>query len=123
MPSSCIATVDPSVLDEQAGYVLLGIVNNIAYVHLTPYCEPQTVVFPNGDLTNPQPEGDGMQGIVECPRPSWAADAVILYDPTPDPFRWTAFAAAHPELADSPGDDPHGNPLPPPLMPHQWAGE
>jgi hypothetical protein len=37
-------------------------------------------------------------------------EAEVLYDPTPQPFVWDNFAAAHPELAES-------------LVPHQWAGE
>lgn len=34
----------------------------------------------------------------------------VLYNPTPEPFRWETFAAEYPELAAT-------------LTPHQWAGE
>jgi hypothetical protein len=110
MHSSRIVTIAPDALTEESGYVLLGTIDGEAYVHLAPWHEPQTIVFPHGDLTDPQPEGEGMQGVVESPLPSWASEAVTLYDPTPLPFRWDEFAALHPEVASV-------------LMPHQWAGE
>jgi hypothetical protein len=110
MHSSRIVTIAPDALTEEAGFVLLGVIDGLAYVHLAPWHEPQTVVFPNGDLTNPQPSGEGLSGVIESPLPSWATSAVVVYDPSPAPFRWDAFAAAEPDLAAS-------------LMPHQWAGE
>ena len=123
MRSSYIATIAPDKLTEESGYILLGVIDDLAYVHFAPWREPQTVVFPNGDLTNPQPDGDGMQAVTESPHPSFADEADVLYDPTPEPFQWEDFAAEFPELAESPGEDEDGNPLPSPLMPHQWAGE
>lgn len=110
MRASYIATIAPDALTDEPGYVLLGTIDGLAYVHFAPYHEPQTIVFPNGDLTNPQPEGEGMVGVVEVPRPSFAEDAVVVFDPTPAPFRWADFEAAHPDLAAG-------------LSPHQWAGE
>lgn len=110
MRSSHIVSIAPDNIDGGSGYVLLGEVDGLAYVHLAPWQEPRTVVFPNGDLTNPQPDGEGMQAVFESPRPSFYADATIVYDPTPAPFVWAEFAVAHPDLAAS-------------LMPHQWAGE
>lgn len=110
MHSSRIVTIAPDALNEEPGYVLLGIIDGVAYVHLCPWEEPRTIVFPNGDLTNPQPEGEGMQGVVESPLPSWVAASESFYDPMPEPFRWDAFAAMHPDVASV-------------LMPHCWAGE
>jgi hypothetical protein len=51
-----------------------------------------------------------MLAVQESVRPSWAEAATILYDPSPNPFRWDVFATAHPDLAAT-------------LTPHQWAGE
>lgn len=110
MRSSHIVAIDPAQVHGESGYVLLGEINGLAYVHLAPWQEPQAIVFPNGDLTNPQPSGDGMQAVIESPRPAWADEAEVVYDPTPAPFVWAEFAAAHPELAAQ-------------LTPHQWAGE
>jgi hypothetical protein len=123
MRSSYIATIAPDSLTNESGYVLLGTIDGLAYVHFSATRAPQTVVFRNGDLTNPQPDGEGMVGVFEFPRPSFEAQAEVLFDPTPLPFHWADFAAEFPELAESPGDDEDGNPLPSPLMPHQWAGE
>ena len=94
MHSSYIATIAPEALTEEAGYVLLGIIDNRAYVH-----------------------------FAESSRPSFADEADVLYDPDPQPFAWENFAAAYPALAASPGEDEDGNPLPSVLTPHQWAGE
>jgi hypothetical protein len=110
MRSSRIVTIAPDALTEPSGFVVLGTIDELAYVHLAPWQEPRAIVFPNGDLTNPQAEGEGMQAVVESPLPSWVEDAEVVYDPTPAPFRWDEFAAAHPALADT-------------LTPHQWAGE
>lgn len=110
MQSSYIASIAPDKLTDESGYVTLGTIDGLVYVHFAPWVEPQPVVFPNGDLTNPQPDGEGMQAVFESPRPSFYADATIVYDPTPAPFVWAEFAVAHPDLAAS-------------LMPHQWAGE
>lgn len=110
MRSSRIVSIAPDALTEASGFVVLGTIDGLAYVHLAPWQEPQTIVFPNGDLTNPQAEGEGMQAVVESPLQSWVEDAEVVYDPTPAPFRWEAFAAAEPDLAAV-------------LMPHQWAGE
>lgn len=110
MRSSHIVSIAPDKIDDGAGYVLLGTIGPLAYVHLAPWQEPRTVVFPNGDLTNPQTEGDGMSATIESPRPPWADEATVVYDPTPAPFRWEHFAAAHPTIAAK-------------LTSHQWAGE
>lgn len=123
MRSSYIATSTPDSLAEESGYVMLGTVDGLAYVHFAPETEAQQIVFPNGDLTNPQLDGEGMVGIFERSRPSFEADAKVLYDPTPEPFRWDNFADAFPALAKSPVENADGQPLPSPLMPHQWAGE
>lgn len=131
MASSHIVTLSPDALTDESGGVLLGIVDGLAYVHIGPLADPVRVFFPNGDLTRPQvlapnepdPEAPGMIAIQETPRPSYLANADVLYDPTPAPFRWAEFADAFPALATSLGDDPDGTPLPPVLTPHQWAGE
>ena len=131
MHASIIATIDPEAITEGSGYVHLGTIDGLAYVHLAPYADPVRVFFPNGDLTRPQvlgpdepdPTAEGIIAIAETPRPAWAVDAVTIYDSTPEPFRWAEFADAHPELGASPGNDVDGNPLPSALMPHQWAGE
>jgi hypothetical protein len=95
MPSSRIVTIAPKDVPDQAGFVLLGTIDGVAYLHVAP-----------------QPDD-----------PSWMADAEVLYDPTPDPFRWDDFAEEFPELAASPGTDAEGAPLPPVLMVHSWLGE
>ena len=110
MRSSHIVSIAPSKIDGGSGYVILGEVNGLAYVHLAPWQEPQTIVFPNGDLTNPQTEGDGMVAVIESPRPTWADEATVVYDPTPAPFVWAEFSDVHPALSAK-------------LTPHQWAGE
>jgi hypothetical protein len=98
MHPSMIVTIDAEALTEESGYVLLGTIDGLAYVHLAPYTDPSS-------------------------RASWIEAASVLYDPSPDPFRWAEFAAAHPDLGASLGNDVDGNPLPSALMPHQWAGE
>lgn len=70
--ASCIATIAPQTLDDQPGYVLLGTLGGLAYVHLAP-------------------------GL----RPDWTAQATLVYDPAPAPFVWAEFATAHPDLAAS----------------------
>ena len=118
MNPSRIVTIDAEALTEESGYVLLGIIDGLAYVHLAPYTDPVRVFFPNGDLTRPRvlgpdepdPDAEGTLAVQESVRPSWADAATILYNPSPDPFRWDVFAAAFPDLADT-------------LTPHQWAGE
>lgn len=114
MRSSYIATVDPAVIPDEPtnGYVLLGIVDGLAYVHFAPWHEPQQVTAPWGATL-----------IAEMVRPEWADDATIFYDPQPAPFRWADFAAQYPHLAASPGLDEDGEPLRPALMSHAWAGE
>lgn len=95
MPSSRIVTIAPDAVPEEAGFVVLGTIDGVAYLHVAP-----------------QPND-----------PSWMADAEVLYDPTPEPFRWADFADEFPELATSPGEDEDGAPLPSLLIPHQWSGE
>jgi hypothetical protein len=110
MRSSHIVSIAPAKIDGGSGFVILGEIAGLAYVHFAPWQEPRTVVFPHGDLTNPQPSGDGMTATIESPRPDWADEATIVYDPTPEPFVWGEFVAAHPKIASK-------------LTPHQWAGE
>lgn len=98
MQSSIIVTIDAEALTEESGCVLLGIIDGLAYVHIAPYIDPSS-------------------------RPSWIEDASVLYDSSPDPFRWAEFATEYPDLGASLGNDVDGNPLPSALMPHQWAGE
>lgn len=112
MRSSSIVRIAPDALTDESGYVRLGTVDGWAYVHLAPWREPQEVTATWGATL-----------IAESVRPSFADAAEVVYDPTPAPFRWADFAAAHPDLAASPGEDEDGNPLPPALMPHCWAGE
>jgi hypothetical protein len=118
MHPSRIATIPADAVTEESGYVVLGTIDGLAYVHLAPFYDPVRVFFPNGDLTRPRvlgpdepdPDAEGMLAVQESVRPSWAADAVPVFDPSPNPFRWDDFAAAHPDLAAT-------------LTPHQWAGE
>lgn len=123
MRPSMIVTLPVTALPEEftAGYVVLGVVDGLAYVHLAPYAEPQEVYFRDGALSA-EPNG-GQAGVLETPRPAFAEGADVFYDPAPAAFRWDVFAEAHPALAESPGLDAEGAPLPAPLMPHQWSGD
>jgi hypothetical protein len=117
MPSR-IARIPTASLTPESGYVVLGYDGTDAIVHLAPFYDPVRVFFPRGDLSRPQvlgpdepdPDAEGMLAVSECPRPSWDGYADTIYDPSPNPFRWEDFAAAHPDLAAT-------------LTPHQWAGE
>jgi len=122
MRPSMIVTLPVTALPEEptAGYVVLGVVDGLAYVHLAPYAEPQEVYFRDGALSA-EPNG-GQAGVLETPRPAFAEGAEVFYDPAPDAFRWDVFAAAHPDLTTE-QTSWLGEARPPKLMAHQWMGE
>jgi hypothetical protein len=135
-PSYIIATKPEYITgtDSVTGAVLLGVIGGVAYAHIAPYDEPVRLLHTGGNLIeqdNYRPLADGedvpedavVMVVGEQPPFPWGDDYTLVYDPSPEPFTWDAFALAHPELGASPGTDADGNPLPPPLMPHMWAGE
>jgi hypothetical protein len=132
MRSSHIVAVDPAHLtDAPSGFVVLGTLDDLAYCHVAPTRE--VVRISQGTITDGQvagrvlgpdePDEDGMLVVGERGPLPWGEDFTLVFDPSPEPFAWDDFAAEHPELAASPGDDEDGNPLPPVLIPHGWSGE
>jgi hypothetical protein len=136
MRSSHIVAVDPSLLADAtpSEWVPLGTVDGLTYCHVAPASEPRR--FVGATITDGQiaytrelapdedaPEGETVMVVGEQAPLPWGEDFTLVYDPTPEPFKWEDFAAEFPELAESPGENEDGNPLPSPLMPHQWAGE
>lgn len=88
---------------EGLGFVVLGtLADGRTVFHVAPYfgVQEQMTEFANVPL------------VFEAMQPQFpeAAKVEVLYDPTPEPFRWDVFAEAHPDLAAL-------------LMPHQWSGE
>lgn len=138
MRPSYIATVDPKYFAADAepvsGAVLLGVIGTLAYVHAAPTIPPRRFVgatLSDGQLIYERelldgedaPEGETVLVVGERPPLPWGEDYALVYDPAPEPFRWDTFAAACPDLAAPQGEDEDGNPLPPRLTPHGWAGE
>jgi hypothetical protein len=136
MRPSHIVAVDPSLLADAdpSGWVPLGTVDGLTYCHVAPHAEPRR--FLGGTVTDgalsytrelapdeDAPEGATVMVVGERPPLPWGEDYELVYDPSPNPFRWADFALAHPDLAASPGEDEDGHPIPPALTPHAWAGE
>jgi hypothetical protein len=136
MRPSYIVAVDPSLLADAnpSGWIPIGTVDGLTYCHVAPASEPRR--FVGATLTDGQiaytrelaPDEDAPEDAIvmvvgEYPPLPWADDYTMVYDPSPEPFAWDAFAAAHPALAASSGQDEDGHPLPPALTPHGWAGE
>jgi hypothetical protein len=133
MRSSHIVAVDPAHLtDAPSGFVVLGHLDGLAYCHVAPTRE--VVRLAGGRIEGGQiqydrilgpdePDEDLMLVVGERGPLPWGDKATVIFDPTPEPFAWADFAKAHPDLAAERGVDKEGNPVPPVLTPHGWAGE
>jgi hypothetical protein len=124
MRPSYVITVDPSFIDGTdavSGAVLLGVIDELAYVHVAPNDPPRRFFgaqLEGGALVYERelaegeeaPEGATVLVVGEQPPFPWGEEYTVVYDPSPEPFQWDAFAAAEPALAEQ-------------LMPNQWFGE
>lgn len=124
MRSSYIITTDPQYIsgtDTINGAVLLGIIDDLAYVHIAPNDPPRRFLnaqLVDGTLTferelapdEAAPDGATIMVVGEYPPFPWGEDYAVVFDPEPVPFQWTLFEAAEPDIAAQ-------------LMPNQWAGE
>jgi hypothetical protein len=124
MRASHVVAVDPATLvdAEPNGWVSLGEVDGVAYCHVGRTAPVVRMLWSGaGDMMDPAtytPLADGEDapadaivavrgGRVDLP---WGDAFDLVFDPSPAPFAWEDFAAAHPTLAGQ-------------LRPHQWAGE
>jgi hypothetical protein len=137
MRPSHIIAVDAKHISEgvPSGYVLLGHHDGLAYLHVAPQTPVRRFVQErDGNLLDAStyrqladgeqpPEGKPVLVTGDTATPPWGDDYTAIYDPAPKPFRWQDFEEAAPDLAAPRGEDKEGNPTPPILAPHSWAGE
>jgi hypothetical protein len=133
MRSSHIVAVDPTALvdAQESGWAYLGTVDGVAYCTVGRYDEPR--YFLDGVVADGQLVGQELSAAEaaeavaagatvmvwgERPPLPWGEDYTLVFDPSPEPFRWDDFAAAHPDLAAPLDSDEPG-----PLRPLVWAGE
>jgi len=132
MRSSHIVAVDPATLVDASenGWAYLGTIDNVAYCTVGRTTKVIRLLYTGtGNMLDPNNYIELAEGE-EVPKDAtiavrnergplpWGLDFTLIYDPTPEPFRWDDFAAAHPDLAA-----PLDSEEPGPLRPLVWAGE
>lgn len=121
--SSYVVAVDSALVVDgtPAGTVALGVVDGLAYLHVQPTVAPRRFVgamLADGEIRyerelapgEPEPDEGFVLVVGEPVSLPWRDDVALVYDPTPSPFAWDEFAAAHPEIAGQ-------------CVPHAWANE
>jgi hypothetical protein len=132
MRSSHIVAVDPATLVDasESGWAYLGTVGGVAYCTVSRAAPVERLLYlGTGNLLDhasyrpltdgEEPPEDAIIAVVgERPPLPWGEEFTLVFDPSPEPFRWDDFAAAHPALASPLDSDEPG-----PLRPLVWAGE